>query len=184
MSDKQPNSNVSVILQNSRLEKIQSLVLEELEAKRDISRDQPFSWSLKHVISCSQICKLLAAARGLDSEIAGIAGAIHDLAIIRTGRFEKHGPVGAPMVAEFLQNYNIEFGNECGNISQEQIDKIVQATQNHTYKTEFTENEFDELIKDADSLDRFLHGKETYDFYYTRSEKALTDIGLRIKDII
>ncbi|MCE7742827.1 MAG: HD domain-containing protein [Candidatus Heimdallarchaeota archaeon] len=184
MTEKVSKSESSIILPNLRTEKILSLVLEELESTKGIARDQPFSWSLTHAISCSQISKILAASRGLDIEIAAITGAIHDLAIIRTGKFENHGPLGAPMVIEFLHGYNSNFGKEFGIVSQEEVDVIAQATQNHTYKTDFTDNEFDELIKDADSLDRFLHGKKTFDFYFTRSEKALKDIGLKIKDIL
>jgi uncharacterized protein len=173
-----------VTISNSRFQKIQNLVLDLLEIKRDIERDQPYTWSLTHAISCSQICKLLATSRGLDVEIAAIAGVVHDLAIIATGKFEKHGPIGAPLVEEFLTSYNLDYGEECGLIAPEEISMIVQATKNHTSKKDFTDNLFDELIKDADSLDRFLHGKETYDFYYKRSQNALHDIGLKIENII
>ncbi|MHA1199853.1 MAG: HD domain-containing protein [Candidatus Heimdallarchaeaceae archaeon] len=184
MTEKDSKSDSSIFFPNLRTEKIQSLVLEELESKKGIARDQPFNWSLTHVISCSQICKILAASRGLDVEVSAIAGAIHDIAIIRTGKFDNHGPLGAPMVREFLLKFNSDFGKELGVVSQEEINMITQATENHTYKTDFTDNEFDELIKDADSLDRFLHGKKTFDFYLTRSEKALKDIGLDIGNII
>jgi len=173
-----------VTLPNSRFEKIQELVLELLELKKDITRDQPYNWSLIHAISCSQICKILASARGLDVELAAIAGVIHDIAIIATGKFDDHGPLGAPMVKDFLSCYNNDFGDQYGYISEKEISMIVQATKNHTSKKNFTENNFDELIKDADSLDRFLHGIQAHDFYFERSEKALKDISIDIKDIL
>ena len=184
MTEKQLNLKNSIILSNSRLEQILIMVFEELNSKKGIDRDQPFLWSLMHIFSCSQISKLLAAARGLDVELAGIAGAIHDLAIIRTGKFKDHGIKGAPMVEEFLNQYNSNYGQKHGILIKEEIEKIVEATRNHTFKTEFKENKFDELIKDADSLDRFLHGKETYDFYFARSKKALKDMKIKINDII
>ncbi len=159
MTLEESNSKSLITFSNSRLDKIQSLILKELEERREIPRDQPFKWSLTHVISCSQIIKLLATARGLDVEIAAIAGAVHDLAIIRTGKFADHGPLGAPMVKEFLLNYNNLYGKEHGLISDKDIELIVQATHNHTYKKEYSEVKFDELIKDADSLDRYLHVK-------------------------
>ena len=184
MTSKEINSDISIILQNSRFEKILSLLLDELDSKKEIIRDQPYNWSLTHMISCSQICKILAVSRDIDIEISAIAGAVHDLAIIRTGKFDDHGPLGAPMVREFLHNYNEEFGEEYGLISSEEINIIVQATHNHSFKKDFTNNIFDELIKDADSLDRFLHGKKTYEYYYTRSKSALLDLGIKIEDII
>lgn len=174
----------TVTLSNSRFDKIQSLVLDLLEIKKDIDRDQPYIWSLTHAISCSQICKLLAASRGINVEIAAIAGVIHDLAIIVTGKFEEHGLIGAPLVEEFLTSYNLDYGEENGRVSDEEIKMIVQATKNHTLKKEFTDNDFDELIKDADSLDRFLHGKETFEFYHSRTNRALQNLGLKIEDVL
>ncbi len=184
MQDKDHNDKISIVYNNSKSDKIQDLVVELLEVNRDIERDQPYSWSLKHIISCSQICKILASVRGINRETAAISGAIHDLAIIKTGKFDNHGPLGAPMVEEFLSNYNQKFGEKHGFLSQEEIDQIVQATRNHTLKKIFSENAFDELIKDADSLDRFLHGKKTFDFYYERSKEALKDMDLNIDNIL
>ena len=168
----------SFILPNTRLNKILELLMEEINQSKIIERDQPISWSIQHIFSCSQLSKLLAMSRKEDIEIAGIAGAIHDIAIIRTGKFENHGPEGGPMVREFLVSFNTRYGNQIGRIEQEEIELIVQATINHTDKTNFTENYFDELIKDADSLDRYLHGKETYDFYIERCTNALADLHL------
>ena len=124
MQVKNHDDESSIMYKNSRSDKIQDLVFELLEANRDIERDQPYIWSLKHIFSCSQICKILALARGLDSEIAAIAGAIHDLAIIKTGKFKDHGPLSASMVEEFLSNYNQEFGEKDGFLSQEEINQI------------------------------------------------------------
>ena len=159
-----------------RLNMIQDLLIAELLNKKDIKRDQPMEWSLKHLCSCSQLAKLLALNRGIDPEIAGIAGAVHDLYIIQTGIFENHGPIGAPIVKAFLEDFNSKFGLECGVISTSDIDLIVESTEKHTQKAEFNDKPFVELIKDVDALDRFLHGIATKDYYFTRSEKCLKEM--------
>ncbi|MHA1667624.1 MAG: HD domain-containing protein [Candidatus Heimdallarchaeaceae archaeon] len=164
-------------LSMKRLNKILALLLEEIFALEPIERDQPLDWSINHMFSCSQLAKLLAKNRGIDIEIAGIAGAIHDLSIIRTGKFENHGIDSGPLVKQFLQEYNRKFGEEYGKISDKEIEIVVEATIHHSEKEDFSPNTFNELIKDADSLDRFLHGKRTYDFYTQRCRKALFELN-------
>ncbi|MEE9410021.1 MAG: HD domain-containing protein [Candidatus Heimdallarchaeota archaeon] len=161
-----------------RLNCILNLLHDEMKPLNDNKRDQPIKWSFMHVYSCSQLAKLLALRRRIDPEIAGIAGAIHDLAIIRTGIFENHGPASDPMIREFLENYNSIFGTSHGKLTKEEIEIIAKASIHHTEKTIFSENKFCELIKDVDSLDRFLHGKDTYAHYEKRTKSALEDLNL------
>lgn len=161
-----------------RLNQILTLLLDEVLNSSIDKRDQPLEWSINHMFSCSQLAKLLAHKRGLNIELSGIAGAIHDLAIIRTGIFKDHGPLGAPMVKEFLENYNSNFGQETGEIREEEIELIVTATNLHTNKKNYSDDKFVELIKDVDSLDRFLHGMDTYNFYSVRTERSLQDLDI------
>ncbi|MFW9852688.1 MAG: HD domain-containing protein [Candidatus Thorarchaeota archaeon] len=163
-----------------RLNCIMDILFSKIRESSITNRDQPIEWSIKHMYSCAQLSKLLAQKRGFDIEIAGIAGVIHDLAIIKTGKFENHGSLGGPLVRDFLLEYNSRYGKEFGKIDKEDIDLIVNATINHTNKKYFDDSAFDELIKDVDSLDRFLHGLETFDYYLKRTKKALKDLNLDI----
>ena len=160
-----------------RLNLILELLLEKVKEQSDADRDQPLEWSIMHMYSCSQLAKLLAIKRGLDPEIAGIAGAIHDLAIIETGIFKDHGPNGANLVRDFLLHYNKKFGDNYGFISDDEIELIVKATIHHSDKKQYSEDKFVELVKDVDSFDRYLHGKETYDFYVERTNRVLKDFN-------
>ena len=167
-------------LSMKRLNCIMDILFLRIKESSITNRDQPIEWNIKHMYSCAQLSKLLAQKRGFDIEIAGIAGAIHDLAIIETGMFENHGLLGGPMVRTFLLEYNTKYGKEYGKISDEEINQIVNATINHTKKKQYNDSAFDEMIKDVDSLDRFLHGLETHDYYTKRSKKALDDLNLDI----
>ena len=162
-----------------RLNYILELLITKLLNNKNINRDQPFEWSLMHIFSCSQLSKLLALSRGLNPELAGIAGAIHDLAIIETGIFKNHGPIGAEFVTKLIKEYNSSYGVKHGIITEEELEIITQATIFHSDKRNYSDNDFVELIKDVDSLDRYLHGKETYDFYLDRTNRALKDLNIR-----
>ncbi len=161
----------------NRLNLILKLLLEKAKAKSNIDRDQPLEWSIMHMYSCSQLAKLLAFKRNLNPEIAGIAGAIHDLAIIETGIFKNHGPDGAKLVKDFLYNYNDIHGLENGKVTEDEIAIIIDATIHHSDKINYSNNEYVELIKDVDSFDRYLHGKETYEFYIERTNRVLKDLN-------
>ncbi|NPD89544.1 MAG: HD domain-containing protein [Asgard group archaeon] len=165
-------------LEMKRLNQILTLLLNEAKSSTVDKRDQTLEWSINHMFSCSQLAKLLAHKRGLDMELSGIAGAIHDIAIIRTGIFKDHGPAGAPMVREILEAYNVNYGAKKGELKEEEIELIVEATHQHTDKKNYTDHKFIELIKDADSLDRFLHSKDTYAFYSVRCRNSLKDLNI------
>ena len=176
------NPDKIVNLEMKRLDQILLLLLEEMMNSSVDKRDQPLEWSINHMCSCSQLAKLLAHKRGLDIELSGIAGAIHDIAIIRTGIFKDHGPLGAPMVRKILEDYNVNYGAETGELKEEEIELIVDATYQHTDKKNYTEHKFAELIKDVDSLDRFLHSKDTYDFYSVRCKNSLKDLSIEFDE--
>jgi uncharacterized protein len=176
------NPDKIVNLKMKRLDKILLLLLEETMNSSVDKRDQPLEWSINHIFSCSQLAKLLAHKRGLDIELSGIAGAIHDIAIVRTGIFKDHGPLGAPMVRKMLEDYNVNYGAETGELKKEEIELIVEATFQHTDKKNYTDHKFVELIKDVDSLDRFLHSKDTYDFYTVRCKNSLKDLSIEFDE--
>ena len=160
-----------------RLNLILQLLLEKAKEQSDVDRDQPLEWSIRHMYTCSQLAKLLALKRGLNPEIAGIAGAIHDFVIIETGIFKNHGPNGVNLVRDFLKHYNKKFGENYGFISDDEIEQIVKATFHHSDKKQYSDDKFIELVKDVDSFDRYLHGKETYDFYLERTNRVLKDLN-------
>ena len=168
----------------TRLKCILDLLFEEIRGLSNENREQSIEWSTNHLYSCSQLAKLLAAKRGLDPEIAAIAGAIHDIAIIKTGRFENHGPKGEEPIKDLINRYNSDFGEKYGLINNKEIEIIVSASVHHSEKTIFTDDKYIELIKDVDSLDRFLHGKDTYAHNKERSKRALEDLNLDFSDFI
>ncbi len=163
---------------NQRLEKILVLLIEEIDVNYVDKRDQPLTWSINHMYSCSHLSKLVALTRGLEPEIAGIAGAIHDLYLIRTGIFKEHGPKGEALVREFLTDYNVAFGEEFGLISEDEFEKICLATKFHTDKKNQSDNKFIELIKDTDAFDRLLHGHKIPEHYQPRCKAVLKNLNL------
>ncbi|TYQ14590.1 UNVERIFIED_CONTAM: HD domain-containing protein [Acetivibrio alkalicellulosi] len=108
-----------------------------------------------HIYGTAYISAAIAAARGLDQELAFIAGLLHD-----TGRIVDnihnggHGPMGAETAIKLL--------NEIGEFSKEEIEIISCAIRNHSNKKDIG-TEYDEIVKDADVLERLFIMKDKYE---------------------
>lgn len=101
-----------------------------------------------HSYGTASLAKLLALKRGLDIEIAVVIGHIHDLGrIVHNVRGEGHGEACGDEVKRALEELNI--------FSDEESHIIVKAVRNHDKKFELGSS-YEELIKDADLLERFL----------------------------
>ncbi len=166
-----------------RSDKIQALILREIldsEVSNE-ERENSVEWELKHSSSCIQISRILAEKRSLDKEMAEVIAALHDIAVIRSGSYEKHAQKGSEIAREILGNSE-EF-------SGEEIDEICEAISLHSDKLRESGKPYAELIKDADVFDCSLYGGVTYDdkeqdirrAYFERINKVRKELGLPLK---
>ncbi|GAW91434.1 HD domain-containing protein [Calderihabitans maritimus] len=116
---------------------------------KDVDRDYSLNWERLHMASCTAIGKLLALKRGIDPELAAIACSVHDYGRLVTGKQKNHAAAGYEPLKEFLQ--------ETGLFTEEQTELIAQSARNHSNKNEVG-SPLEELVKDADVLDCYLHG--------------------------
>lgn len=128
--------------------------------------------------SSSQIAKLVALKRGMDIEQAAICAALHDIAAIVSKEKEKHAETAEPYVREMIYRFNTENEESFPKISEEETIFIVNAIVQHSDKENYTEDLFVELLKDVDSLDRYLHGIQSDGAYLERSLRVLKELGI------
>lgn len=141
------------------LERIDKL-LNQLSAL-DMERDYPVAWERIHAVSSAQMARLLAKERGVDMELAALACSLHDIGRWYTGRQANHALHGEKPVREFLANMNL---------SAVEKEEILQAVIHHSEKDKVG-SPLEELVKDADILDCYLHGDEiTKPFHLARLE--------------
>lgn len=128
----------------------------------EMERDYPIIWERVHAISCAQLGRLLAKERGVDMELAALACSLHDIGRWYTGRQANHALHGEEPVREFLANMHL---------SEAEKEEILQAVIHHSEKDKVG-SPLEELVKDADILDCYLHGDEiTKPFHLARLEK-------------
>jgi len=137
----------------NRLFIIQAKLLEKIAeyGNKEIERDYPLAWEIIHMASCGKIGQLLASGRQIDPELAAIACSVHDYGRIVTGKQANHAQNGYQPLQAFLR--------ECDQFTDEEIEVVVQAAQNHSNKDEIG-TKMDELVKDADVLDCYQYGEK------------------------
>jgi putative nucleotidyltransferase with HDIG domain len=129
-----------------------------------------------HILQVSQLCTLIALKRGINAELATMAGALHDIASLRNHDIEpykvkgltsqNHAQLGSEIANEILEELNITTPDE--NLI------ICTAIHKHSDKN-IIDSEFDEIIKDADV---FAHGLN-FDFRGTRWDKLCDEFGIQ-----
>lgn len=101
-----------------------------------------------HLYGVSQSAAFLALQRGLDTELAAIAGMLHDLATYESGDSVNHGPRSAERAGSILRKLDA--------FTPAEIQAIQDAITHHSDKAD-NHSPLAELLKDADVLQHFLY---------------------------
>ncbi len=108
-----------------------------------------------HMFSSSQLAKIYALKHSLNPELSSIIAILHDIAVVN-GKFRKnHDSLAKPYVIEEINDFNSAYEKDL-NITEEEISIILMAISTHSQKDIYTDNLYSEMLKNVDSLDRFL----------------------------
>lgn len=135
-------------------------VSQVLQQYFSLAKNHPIE-EITHSYGVFIIATILAHARGLNPELASIAGLFHDIDKTETGTNPSlHAKTGAARTKQILLDSN--------QFSRTEISIIEKAVAHHMEKV-ILHSEYDELLKDADILERFasqirddwtsIHGK-------------------------
>lgn len=131
-----------------------------------------------HSYGVSLCCTMIAAKRGIDIELASIAGLLHDFYLYCLANdpnrvFDDHGRLGAIFVREFLNGLQL--------MTDEETTMICSAITNHSDKLK-VDGDFDEVLKDADMIQKCLYDIEItpHVTYAERYPKLLRELGLQV----
>jgi len=172
------NNDIKSSTNVKRLNRILSMLIAYMKDLDDEDRDIPIRWNIMHMYSSSQIAKLVAMKRGLDMEVASIAAALHDIGVVLTKRQKNHAQNAENIVAEFIKKYNTEARKDLPEITEEETSMIIKAIIHHSEKDDFSDDPMVELLKDVDSIDRYLHGVKSKGIYLKRSIKVIKELNL------
>ena len=125
----------------SRLKELRGYVDNELNQLAD--EEKKIS-ATAHLYGVSLAATVLAKKRGLDPELAAMAGMLHDLHAYKSGSYDDHAHQGAGLARNILEKLDLT--------AMEETDAICSAIYHHDDKLEI-DNPMDELLKDADVID-------------------------------
>jgi uncharacterized protein len=129
----------------NRIERVREIV-------DDILGDQPDVVERRcgfvHLYGVAQAAALLALQRGLDPELATVAGMLHDIDTYRTASSPDHAARSADQALRILL--------EAGSFAAEEMEAICAAIRRHSDKGA-VHGPLDELLKDADVWQHYLY---------------------------
>lgn len=125
-----------------------------------------------HLYGVAQNCSLLAIRRGLDIELCTIIGLLHDIYSYKFSYVKDHAMLGATEAENLL--HSMAF------FSDEEIEIVKNAIANHSNKKE-KQDEYSELIKDADLLQNFLYNLSFDVKHKKRIKKTAKSLGIKMK---
>ena len=116
-----------------------------------------------HLYGVSQACTMIAMKRKENTELAAIAGMLHDIYSYSAMDTKDHARKGAVMAREILNSLSV--------FKDHEIDMICSAIYNHSSKGA-KHSSFDEVLIDADVMQHCLYNPL---FEIAEKEKARFD---------
>lgn len=151
-----------------RLKNLRAFIANELRNMEDMDKRDS---ALLHLNSVSLAATLLAEKRGLDSELAAMAGLLHDMAAYRSGSYDDHAHRGADYARDVLR--------AMGETTEDEIDQICSMIYHHDDK-QVIDSPLDEVLKDADVIHHCFNdlSKPVKDKEKARFNALIEELGL------
>ncbi|MEG1772761.1 MAG: HD domain-containing protein [Clostridia bacterium] len=154
----------------SRIENVQSYINSIFDK---ISDDDEKRVAYIHTYGVAQECALLAAKRGLNSELATVIGLLHDVYSYKTGVRPLHSHNGAEMI-------RVAFKYDLTGLFLEDEQTIIKSAIYHHTDKEHTHDNYDELLKDCDVLQHYIYDAAYGNFNGLRLERVALEIGIDV----
>lgn len=151
----------------SRLKELREYIDTELNQLPDDKRIS----ATAHLYGVSLAATILAKKRGLDEELAAMAGMLHDMHAYKSGSYDDHAHLGAGLARNILEKLDLT--------TMEETDTICSAIYHHDDKL-VVDSPMDELLKDADVIDHCFKdsSKAIKEKEQARYEKLCQELGL------
>lgn len=131
-----------------------------------------------HLYGVANFAALLAARRGLEVELAYIAGLMHDIALLTSDKdYKNHCSKGSLLAREIMEGIDI--------FSKTDIRIVESAIFHHNDIDEYSDSMYDELLKDADVLHPFINDipEPAWQPAKPRLEKIMTELNIPVNII-
>ena len=127
--------------------------------------------AVAHLYGVSLAATMIAKKRGLDPEIASMAGMLHDLYAYKSGSYDDHAHKGAELARKIL--------GKLESTDEAETEMICSAIYHHDDKL-VTDSPMDEVLKDADVIHHCMNdlSKAIKEKEQARYDKLCEEFGL------
>ncbi len=152
----------------SRLKELRKYVDTELNKMENADKR---NGAIAHLYGVSLAATMIAKKRGLDPELASMAGMLHDLHAYKTGSYDDHAHKGAELAGNILRELQLTNSAE--------TDMICSAIYHHDDKL-VTDAPMDEVLKDADVIHHCMNdlSKAIKEKEQARYDKLCAEFGM------
>ena len=152
-----------------RLKELRKMVLKELKEMDDRKKRDA---AVIHLSGVALAASMIAEKRGLNNELACMAGLMHDLAAYLSGSYDDHAHKGAKIAERLL--------SELGETTEEENRIICSMIYHHNDK-DTVDSEMDEVLKDADVIHHCFEdlSKPVKDKEKERFNALIREFGLK-----
>lgn len=149
----------------NRVEALRNYINEILSNMKDVEERR---CAYVHLYGVAQSCALIALKRNQNTELATMAGMLHDIYTYKMMDSKEHAHNGAVLAKDILTELRIT--------NEEETELICNAIYNHSDKAN-THSEFDEILIDADVMQHCLYNTsfEVMEHEKKRYEKLLKE---------
>ena len=152
----------------SRIKDLQKRVHKELETMKNSDH---YAKAVSHLHGVSLAAVIIAKRRGVDPELAAMAGLLHDVYAYKAGSYDDHAHLGSDYARKLLKKMELT--------TAEETDLICSAIWHHSDK-DVCDSPLDEVLKDADVLHHTLDDpvREVKEHEKERYEKLCVEFGM------
>ena len=152
----------------SRLKELRKYINNEISKMPD--EDERTAATI-HLYGVSLACVMLAKKRGLDEELAAMAGMLHVMHAYKTGSYDDHAHKGAELARKILGKLELT--------DETETDIICSAIYHHDDKYN-TDSPMDEVLKDADVIHHCMNdlSKAIKEKEQVRYDKLCEEFGM------
>jgi predicted hydrolase (HD superfamily) len=127
--------------------------------------------AIVHLYGVSLAATMIAKKRGLDPELASMAGMLHDLYAYESGSYDDHAHKGAELARQILGELNLT--------DEQETEMICSAIYHHDDKL-VVDAPMDEALKDADVIHHCMNdlSKDIKEKEKARFESLLEEFGM------
>ena len=152
----------------SRLKDLRIYINNELDKMQDSDKR---AGAYAHLYGVSLAATMIAKKRGMDAELASMAGMLHDMYAYQSGSYDDHAHKGAELARKIL--------TELGLTNEEETELICSAIYHHDDKRT-VDAPMDEVLKDADVIHHCMNdmSKAVKDKEKARFESLCAEFGM------